>query len=88
VENELEPAMYTKVVASTDREKDHAILGVVIKDIKTLMADFKYCLFKFSISSLNVVKHILACSAKPLVCNLSDGVSLEYIRVELCNDVS
>jgi hypothetical protein len=56
-------------------------------DIKVLKTDFDSCLFKFYSRIANVVAHKLARSLEPLVCNISVGVILEFIREELCNDV-
>jgi hypothetical protein len=66
---------------------DRSLLGSVIKDIKSLAADFQSCAFKFASRKLNVVAHKLARSAKSLVCNIFVGVTPELIRDELCNDV-
>jgi hypothetical protein len=65
---------------------DRSLLGSVIKDIKSLAADFQSCAFKFASRKLNVVAHKLARSAKSLVCNIFVGVTPELIRDELCND--
>ncbi|KAK1610627.1 hypothetical protein QYE76_034300 [Lolium multiflorum] len=67
--------------------QDRSILGSVIRDIKTIMTDFESCLFNFASCRLNVVAHKLVRSAEPIVCNIFVGVTLELIRVQLCNDV-
>jgi hypothetical protein len=67
--------------------KDRSDLGTVVGDIKSLKTDFESCCFRFSSRRSNVVAHKLARSLEPLLCNLSVGVILELIRVELCNDV-
>jgi hypothetical protein len=67
--------------------RDRSSLGAVIRDIKTLVADFESCIVKFASRNLNVVAHKLARSAEPSFCNISVSVIPELIRDELCNDV-
>jgi ribonuclease HI len=67
--------------------KDRSDLGTVVGDIKSLKTDFEFCCIRFSSRRSNIVAHKLARSSEPLLCNLSIGVILKLIRVELCNDV-
>jgi hypothetical protein len=60
----------------------------VISDIKSMTADFGFCLFKFSNRKTNVVAHKLARSVESCSCTVSIGVIPEIIRDELCNDVA
>jgi hypothetical protein len=72
----------------TSQVRDRLSLGTVIDDIKILATDFESCSFSFSSRKTNVVAHKLARCSEPLVCNISIGVIPEFIRDELCNDVS
>jgi ribonuclease HI len=72
----------------TSQVRDRSSLGTVIDDIKILATDFESCSFSFSSRKTNVVAHKLARCSEPLVCNISIGVIPEFIRDELCNDVS
>src|SRR5207244_1367875 len=65
--------------------RDRSLVRAIIDDIKSLAAGFVSCSFKFACRKSNVVAHVLARSAEPLVCNVSVGVIPENIRKELCN---
>jgi ribonuclease HI len=72
----------------SSRSRDRSEIGAMITNINSMASDLESCSFKFSGRKYNVVAHKLARSAEPLVCKLSIGVIPEYIRAELCNDVS
>ena len=68
--------------------RDRSSMGAVVDGIKSLAVGFESCSFKFSSQKSNVVAHVLARFAEPLVCKVSIGVIPECIGEELCNDVT